>query len=93
MAAGSLAAGEDDANGELLGFGSILTLLEDDLILAVGVGEQSLDLLLVGNGLGGAAVLDADFADAVSQHAGQLGLIGISCDLQGGQFHMKTLLI
>ena len=48
--------------------------------------------VLIGNALGGTAVADGDFGNAVSQHAGQLGGILISCDLQGGQVHMKTLL-
>ena len=52
--------------------------------------EQGLDLLLVGDGLGGAAVLHADLSDAVAQHAGQLGLILVSGDLEGGQLHSKN---
>ena len=41
VAAGSLAAGEDHANGELLIFAGVHALPENDLILAVGVGEQN----------------------------------------------------
>ena len=88
MAAGSLTAGQDHADNLLLSLGSIGALLEGDLILAVGIGEQSLDLLLVGNTLGRSAVADTDFGNAVSEHAGQLGVILVSCQLQRGQFHM-----
>ena len=82
VAAGSLTAGEDHADDLLLGLGGVLPLLEGDLVLAVGVGEQGLDLLLVSDALGGGAVLDADLGDAVSQHTGELGLVLISCHLK-----------
>ena len=68
-------------------FGRILALLEGDFVLAVGVGEQSLDLLLVCYGLGCAAVLNADLGNAVSKHCRQLGTILVSCQLKRGQFH------
>ena len=90
VTAGCLATGQDYANNLLLSLGSILTLLEGDLILAVSIGEQSLDLLLISDALGGTAVLNADLGDAVSEHAGQLGSILVSCNLQRGQFHFKN---
>ena len=89
MAAGSLAAGQDNAHNLLPGFGGILTLLEGDLVLAVGVGEQRLDLLLIGNAFRGLAVLYANLGNAVAQHARELGLVLISCHLKRRKLHMK----
>ena len=90
VAAGSLTAGQDHTNHLTLCGGGILTLLEGDLILAVGVGEQSLDLLLIRNGLGSVAVFHTNLGNAVSEHAGQLGLILVSCQLQRGNFHWNN---
>ena len=45
MAAGCLTAGQDDTHDLLLGLRGVLTLLEGDLVLAVGVGELGGNLL------------------------------------------------
>ena len=78
VAAGRLAAGQNHTDNLLLGLGGVLTLLEGDFVLAVGVGEERLDLFLVSNTLGCAAVLDANLRNTVSEHAGQLGIVLIS---------------
>ena len=88
VAAGSLTAGQDYAHHQLAGFRGVLTLFEDDLVLAVGVGEQRLDLLLVSHRLGGAAAADGNLGNTVSEHTGQLGGILVSGNLQRGQFHI-----
>ena len=78
MSARSLSAGKDNANDLLLHFGSILTLFKGDFLLAVSVGEQCLDLLLISNTLCFFAFLYADICNAVSEHARKLGSILIS---------------
>ena len=90
MTAGSLTAGENHADNLLLGLSGILTLLEGDLILSVSVGELGGDLLLIRDALGGIAIFNADLRDTISEHAGELGGILVSCDLQRGQFHLKN---
>jgi len=87
VSAGSLAAGKDHAH--LLSFclSGVGTLLEGDLVLTVGVGEQGLDLLLVCYAFGSAAVLNTDLGNTVSQHTGQLGVVLVSCCLKRGKFH------
>ena len=90
MTAGSLTAGENHADNLLLGLSGILTLLEGDLILSIGVGELCGDLFLICNALGCISILHADFRDTVSEHTGELGGILVSCDLQRGQFHLKN---
>ena len=92
VAAGCLTAGQDDTHDLLLGLGGVLTLLEGDLILSVSVGELGGDLLLIRDALGGIAIFNADLRDTISEHAGELGGILVSCGLQRGQFHLKTLL-
>ena len=87
MAAGGLAAGEDHTHHLLFGSGGVGALLEGDLVLAVGIGEQCLDLFLVGHALGGLADLHTDFRNAVSQHTGQLRGVLISGSLQRRQIH------
>ena len=92
VTAASLTTGQDDTDDLLLSNGGVLTLLEGDFVLAVGVGEQSLDLFLIGYALGGAAVLNADLGNTVSEHTGQLGVILVSCQLKRGKLHIEILL-
>ncbi len=90
VSARSLAAGKDNADDLLLGFGGIFALLEGDFVFAVGVGEQRLDFFLIGYAFSSRALLIADFGNTVSGHTGQVGGVLISCDLQGGQLHIKN---
>ena len=82
MSAGRLSAGKDHAHDLFLRSGGVAALDEGHFVLAVGVGEQSLDLLLVGHALRGFAGLNADLGDAAAQHAGKLGAVSISCLLK-----------
>ena len=82
VAAGGLTAGQDHAHNLLPGRRGVLTLLEGDLVLTVGVGEECLDLLLIGYALGCAAVVNANLGNAVSEHPRELGVILVSRQLQ-----------
>ena len=84
VTAGSLSAGQDNADYLLLDRRSVLALLEGDLVLAVCVGEESLDLILICNTFGCIAIFYANLGDTVSEHARQLGVILISRDLKRG---------
>ena len=83
-----LTTGKNDTNHQLTSLGSVLTLFKDDLVLAVGIGEQSLDLLLVSDRLSSTAVADGNLRNTVSEHTGQFGNVLVSCSLQRGQVHM-----
>ena len=87
MAAGGLTAGQDHTDSVLFGSGGVGALLEGDFVLAIGIGEQCLDLFLIGHALGGGADLNTDFRNAVSQHTGQLGGVLISGNLKRRQIH------
>ena len=93
MAAGRLTAGKNHTHNLLFCHRRVGALLEGDFVFAVGVGEQRRNLLLVSNALGGFTVLDTNLGNAVSQHTGQLGLILVSCQLQGGFFHIHFSLL
>ena len=83
VTARSLTTAEDDTHVHLLrvGLGSGDELNEGH---TVGVGEQLLDLFLVGYTLGGSTLLHFD---STLQSLRQLGLIGGSCNLQCTFFH------
>ena len=87
VAAGCLTAGKDHAHDLLLGLRGVLTLLEGDLILAVGIGEQRLDLFLIRDALSGAAAAHTNIRNPVSEHTRKLGTVLVSCNLERGQFH------
>ena len=87
VAAGRLTAGKDHAHDLLLRRGGVLTLLEGDLVFAVGIGEQRLDLFLIRDALGGAAAAHTNIRNPVSEHTRKLGTVLVSCYLERGQFH------
>ena len=87
VAAGRLSAGKDHAHDLLLRRGGVLTLLEGDLVFAVGIGEQRLDLVLIRDALGGAAAAHTNTRNAVSeQHTGSLGLYWYLATWRGDSF-------
>ena len=75
VSARCLTAGENDTNDLLFGSGSIGSLLEGNLLLAIGVRKQTSDLLLIRNTLGGLSLPDADVRDSVSEHTRKLRLV------------------
>ena len=87
VAAGGLTAGQDHAHNVLLGGGGVGAFLESDFVLSVGIGEQCLNLFLVGNALCGLADFHTDFRNTVSQHTGQLRGVLISGSLKRRQIH------
>ncbi len=90
VSAGRLTAGEDDPDNLLLGNGSVRTLYEGDLLLAVGVREQCLDLVLIRYTLRRLAFLHANVRDTVAKHSRKFRLILISCFLKRGKIHRDT---
>ena len=68
---------------------------ESDLVFAVGIGEQRLDLFLIRDALGGAAAAHTNIRNPVSEHTRKLGTVLVSCYLERGQFHgcIHSLLI
>ena len=82
MSSGCLSAGKDNSDNLFLGCGGVLALYKGDLLLAVGVGEQCLDLILIGYALSCFTLADSDVGDAVPEHSGKLGNVLISCFLK-----------
>ena len=82
MSARRLTAGKDHADDLLFGSGGVAALLEGDLRFAVGVREQSSDLVLVRDTGSCRAFFDADFRDTVSEHPRKLRLILVPCFLK-----------
>lgn len=93
VAAGRLTAGKNHAHDLLLRHRGVLTLLEGDLVFAVGIGEQRLDLFLIRDALGGAAAAHTNIRNPVSEHTRKLGTVLVSCNLERGTVSwMYTLL-
>ena len=78
MSARRLPAGKDDADDLLLCFRGILPFLKSDLLFAVCVRKQRLNLFLIRYALRFLAFLYTDVCDAVSQHSRKFRRIRIS---------------
>ena len=83
MPAGSLAAGKDHADHLLLRRGVVAALFEGDFVVAVGVGEEGLDLVLIRHTFGGRADFDGNPGNTAAERRGKFGAVLISCFLKG----------
>ncbi len=79
VAARGLSAGEDYADVEWFGLGSLISFFEGDDGHAVGVGEEFLDVVLVGDGGCGLAFSESCSSDDGGWH---LGSVFAALDLQ-----------